>query len=170
MNAHSQLSGVHAEEPPDRGPHIGHSFIYINSHKNLVLKDSINVALFSSTLCPSPLLLPRFCFSHRCSLSGEDLNRQWQNPNPELHPTIYHTKSLLQYLAHIQRAPLVRRLINRTFFLSYWDILRIAASSFVWKVQRISQLLCNGGAGQPVQLHTLFGCMSTKLHINKSPH
>lgn len=45
--------------------------------------------------------------SHRCSLSGEDLNRQWQNPNPELHPTIFHTKSLLQYLAHIQRAPLV---------------------------------------------------------------
>uniref|UniRef100_H3DED1 Cytosolic carboxypeptidase 1 n=1 Tax=Tetraodon nigroviridis TaxID=99883 RepID=H3DED1_TETNG len=46
--------------------------------------------------------------NHRCSLSGEDLNRQWQNPNPELHPTIYHTKSLLQYLAHIQRAPLHR--------------------------------------------------------------
>ncbi|XP_041855885.1 cytosolic carboxypeptidase 1 isoform X3 [Melanotaenia boesemani] len=45
--------------------------------------------------------------NHRCSLSGEDLNRQWQNPNPELHPTIYHTKSLLQYLVHIQKAPLV---------------------------------------------------------------
>ncbi|XP_026177500.1 cytosolic carboxypeptidase 1 isoform X3 [Mastacembelus armatus] len=45
--------------------------------------------------------------NHRCSLSGEDLNRQWQSPNPELHPTIFHTKSLLQYLAHIQRAPLV---------------------------------------------------------------
>ncbi|XP_056232120.1 cytosolic carboxypeptidase 1 isoform X1 [Seriola aureovittata] len=45
--------------------------------------------------------------NHRCSLSGEDLNRQWQSPNPDLHPTIYHTKSLLQYLAHIQRAPLV---------------------------------------------------------------
>ncbi|XP_045890062.1 cytosolic carboxypeptidase 1 isoform X1 [Micropterus dolomieu] len=45
--------------------------------------------------------------NHRCSLSGEDLNRQWQYPNAELHPTIYHTKSLLQYLAHIQRAPLV---------------------------------------------------------------
>ncbi|XP_028269499.1 cytosolic carboxypeptidase 1 isoform X2 [Parambassis ranga] len=45
--------------------------------------------------------------NHRCSLSGEDLNRQWQSPNPELHPTIYHTKSLLQYLTQIQRAPLV---------------------------------------------------------------
>ncbi|KAM3867855.1 cytosolic carboxypeptidase 1 [Diretmus argenteus] len=45
--------------------------------------------------------------NHRCSLSGEDLNRQWQSPSLELHPTIYHTKSLLQYLAHVQRAPLV---------------------------------------------------------------
>ncbi|KAM9743726.1 cytosolic carboxypeptidase 1 isoform 2-T3 [Menidia menidia] len=45
--------------------------------------------------------------NHRCSLSGEDLNRQWLTPNPELHPTIYHTKSLLQYLAYIQKAPLV---------------------------------------------------------------
>lgn len=47
------------------------------------------------------------CFSHRCSLSGEDLNRQWLNPNAELHPTIYHTKGLLQYLSAMQRAPLV---------------------------------------------------------------
>ncbi|XP_068093227.1 cytosolic carboxypeptidase 1 isoform X2 [Hyperolius riggenbachi] len=45
--------------------------------------------------------------NHRCSLSGEDLNRQWQNPNKDLHPTIYHAKGLLQYLALIKRAPLV---------------------------------------------------------------
>uniref|UniRef100_A0AAY4BN15 Peptidase M14 domain-containing protein n=1 Tax=Denticeps clupeoides TaxID=299321 RepID=A0AAY4BN15_9TELE len=45
--------------------------------------------------------------SHRCSLSGEDLNRQWQNPSRDLHPTIYHTKGLLQYLSAQQRAPLV---------------------------------------------------------------
>ncbi|XP_064153171.1 cytosolic carboxypeptidase 1 isoform X2 [Anguilla rostrata] len=45
--------------------------------------------------------------NHRCSLSGEDLNRQWLNPNAELHPTIYHTKGLLQYLSAVQRAPLV---------------------------------------------------------------
>ncbi|XP_063050955.1 cytosolic carboxypeptidase 1 isoform X3 [Engraulis encrasicolus] len=45
--------------------------------------------------------------NHRCSLSGEDLNRQWQSPNLELHPTIYHAKGLLQYLNAIQRAPLV---------------------------------------------------------------
>ena len=45
--------------------------------------------------------------SHRCSLSGEDLNRQWQSPNPDLHPTIYHAKGLLQYLAAVKRLPLV---------------------------------------------------------------
>uniref|UniRef100_A0A8B9EPV5 Cytosolic carboxypeptidase 1 n=1 Tax=Anser cygnoides TaxID=8845 RepID=A0A8B9EPV5_ANSCY len=44
--------------------------------------------------------------NHRCSLSGEDLNRQWQNPNPDLHPTIYHAKGLLQYLAAIKHLPL----------------------------------------------------------------
>ncbi|KAJ8285431.1 hypothetical protein GJAV_G00026720 [Gymnothorax javanicus] len=45
--------------------------------------------------------------NHRSSLSGEDLNRQWLNPSAELHPTIYHTKGLLQYLSAIQRAPMV---------------------------------------------------------------
>ncbi|XP_076847678.1 cytosolic carboxypeptidase 1 isoform X2 [Brachyhypopomus gauderio] len=45
--------------------------------------------------------------NHRCSLSGEDLNRQWQNPSAELHPTIYHAKSLLQYLSAVGRSPLV---------------------------------------------------------------
>ncbi|XP_075455093.1 cytosolic carboxypeptidase 1 isoform X1 [Ascaphus truei] len=45
--------------------------------------------------------------NHRCSLSGEDLNRQWQYPNADLHPTVYHTKGLLQYLAAIRRVPLV---------------------------------------------------------------
>ncbi|XP_012892356.1 PREDICTED: cytosolic carboxypeptidase 1-like, partial [Dipodomys ordii] len=45
--------------------------------------------------------------NHRCSLSGEDLNRQWQSPHPDLHPTIYHAKGLLQYLAAVKRLPLV---------------------------------------------------------------
>ncbi|XP_041464945.1 cytosolic carboxypeptidase 1-like [Lytechinus variegatus] len=45
--------------------------------------------------------------SHRCSLSGEDLNRRWLLPIKELHPTIYHTKGLLQYLHLIERSPLV---------------------------------------------------------------
>ncbi|NXC41332.1 CBPC4 carboxypeptidase, partial [Penelope pileata] len=45
--------------------------------------------------------------NHRCSLSGDDLNRQWLKPNSQLHPTIYHTKGLLYYLRSIGRAPLV---------------------------------------------------------------
>ncbi|NWV34480.1 CBPC4 carboxypeptidase, partial [Grantiella picta] len=45
--------------------------------------------------------------NQRCSLSGDDLNRQWLTPNPQLHPTIYHTKGLLYYLCSIGRAPLV---------------------------------------------------------------
>ncbi|XP_051896233.1 LOW QUALITY PROTEIN: cytosolic carboxypeptidase 4 [Pristis pectinata] len=44
---------------------------------------------------------------HRCSLSGEDLNRQWSEPSPDLHPTIYHTKGLLSYMKSIGRTPLV---------------------------------------------------------------
>ncbi|XP_067873731.1 cytosolic carboxypeptidase 4 [Heterodontus francisci] len=44
---------------------------------------------------------------HRCSLSGEDLNRQWSEPNPDLHPTIYHTKGLLSYMRSIGKTPLV---------------------------------------------------------------
>jgi len=36
--------------------------------------------------------------SHRCNLSGTDLNRQWIRPSASLHPTIYHTKALIQYM------------------------------------------------------------------------
>lgn len=36
--------------------------------------------------------------SHRCSLAGVDLNRVWDEPSPDLHPTIFHTKGIIQYL------------------------------------------------------------------------
>ncbi|KAJ8412935.1 hypothetical protein AAFF_G00105170 [Aldrovandia affinis] len=45
--------------------------------------------------------------THRCSLNGEDLNRQWMKPDPALSPTIYHTKGFLYYLSSIGRTPLV---------------------------------------------------------------
>ncbi|XP_051545633.1 cytosolic carboxypeptidase 4-like [Myxocyprinus asiaticus] len=45
--------------------------------------------------------------NNRCSLSGEDLNRQWLKPDPNFSPTIYHTKGFLYYLNSIGRTPLV---------------------------------------------------------------
>ncbi|KAM4749036.1 cytosolic carboxypeptidase 4 [Rhinophrynus dorsalis] len=45
--------------------------------------------------------------NHRCSLNGDDLNRQWVSPKSNLQPTIYHLKGLLYYLNSINRTPLV---------------------------------------------------------------
>lgn len=45
--------------------------------------------------------------NHRCSLSGEDLNRQWLSPSAHLQPTIYHAKGLLYHLSSIGRSPVV---------------------------------------------------------------
>lgn len=45
--------------------------------------------------------------NHRCSLRGEDLNRQWLCPQVHLQPTIYHAKGLLQYLSSTGRGPVV---------------------------------------------------------------
>ncbi|KAK4467811.1 hypothetical protein MN116_008736 [Schistosoma mekongi] len=44
---------------------------------------------------------------HRCSISGKDLNRHWINPSPLIHPTIYHSKMLLQLLAICERSPYI---------------------------------------------------------------
>ncbi|XP_075248917.1 cytosolic carboxypeptidase 1-like isoform X4 [Convolutriloba macropyga] len=45
--------------------------------------------------------------NYRSSLTGQDLNRVWLNPSPELHPTIYHTKGLLHYLSITGRKPFI---------------------------------------------------------------
>lgn len=39
--------------------------------------------------------------SHRCGLTGEDLNRRWTNPNRIAHPSIYHTKGLFEYIRRV---------------------------------------------------------------------
>ncbi|XP_022526344.1 cytosolic carboxypeptidase 1 isoform X1 [Astyanax mexicanus] len=84
-----------------------------------VMKGTLEFLVSSSPLAQSlresfifkivPMLNPDGVINgnHRCSLSGEDLNRQWLNPSAELHPTIYYAKSLLQYLTAIGRTPLV---------------------------------------------------------------
>jgi hypothetical protein len=45
----------------------------------------------------------KFCFrfSHRCGLTGEDLNRRWRDPNGLIHPEIFHTKGLLSYVKQV---------------------------------------------------------------------
>nr|XP_056722075.1 cytosolic carboxypeptidase 4 [Euleptes europaea] len=45
--------------------------------------------------------------NQRCSLSGDDLNRQWLKPSATLQPTIYHSKGLLYYLRSLGRVPVV---------------------------------------------------------------
>ncbi|CAI4227634.1 unnamed protein product [Auanema sp. JU1783] len=39
--------------------------------------------------------------SHRCSLAGVDLNRVWDKPNRTLHPEIFHSKGIIQYLTDV---------------------------------------------------------------------
>ncbi|CAK1540157.1 unnamed protein product [Leptosia nina] len=43
--------------------------------------------------------------NHRCGLTNEDLNRRWSKPNPVLHPSIYHTKGLIEYLVRVWKKP-----------------------------------------------------------------
>jgi len=42
---------------------------------------------------------------HRCDLTNQDLNRQWSHPNQQLHPSIYHTKGLLEYCVRMLKKP-----------------------------------------------------------------
>ena len=37
----------------------------------------------------------------RCGLTGEDLNRRWQDPHAKLHPVIYHSKGLISYIKQV---------------------------------------------------------------------
>ncbi|XP_066920807.1 cytosolic carboxypeptidase 1-like [Clytia hemisphaerica] len=44
---------------------------------------------------------------HRCSLTGQDLNRQWKHPDPILHPSIYHVKTLIQSMTAAGKKPML---------------------------------------------------------------
>lgn len=56
-----------------------------------------------------PMLNPDGCIngSHRSSLAGTDLNRQWKNPSRVLSPTIFWTKLLYRFLLKLNRTPLL---------------------------------------------------------------
>lgn len=43
--------------------------------------------------------------NYRTSLAGCDLNRNWSNPDPVSHPTIYHTKELVKRLNKVDFLP-----------------------------------------------------------------
>ncbi|KAI4572764.1 hypothetical protein MJG53_012602 [Ovis ammon polii x Ovis aries] len=67
-------------------------------------------SIYLDKYSPAPTLSPvtKMCSEcHRCSLRGEDLNRQWLSPSAHLQPTIYHAKGLLHYLGSIGRRPTV---------------------------------------------------------------
>ncbi|CAB4062986.1 AGTPBP1 [Lepeophtheirus salmonis] len=44
--------------------------------------------------------------SHRCGLTGEDLNRQWMSPSFERHPSIFHSKGLIDFCHRVLEKPL----------------------------------------------------------------
>uniref|UniRef100_A0A914XTX5 Cytosolic carboxypeptidase 1 n=1 Tax=Plectus sambesii TaxID=2011161 RepID=A0A914XTX5_9BILA len=74
------------------------SFLLSNAQKAIDLRERFIFKLV-------PMLNPDGVIngSHRCSLVGQDLNRQWDNPSSVLHPTVYHTKGLLQWLVDVQK-------------------------------------------------------------------
>lgn len=45
--------------------------------------------------------------SHRCSLAGLDLNRQWKSPSKILTPTVFNLKLLWSFLTKLNEAPVI---------------------------------------------------------------
>uniref|UniRef100_A0A8C6T7B5 Cytosolic carboxypeptidase 1 n=1 Tax=Neogobius melanostomus TaxID=47308 RepID=A0A8C6T7B5_9GOBI len=80
-----------------------------------VMKGTLEFLMGSSPLANSlresyifkivPMLNPDGVINgnHRCSLSGEDLNRQWQSPNLELHPPSTTLRVFCDYHGHSRK-------------------------------------------------------------------
>lgn len=45
--------------------------------------------------------------SHRCSLAGVDLNRQWKTPSRLLSPTVFWTKLMYRFIVKLNKQPLL---------------------------------------------------------------
>ena len=43
--------------------------------------------------------------NYRCSLAGVDLNRVWDKPQREVHPTVFHARRLLEALCDAGARP-----------------------------------------------------------------
>ncbi|XP_035702835.1 cytosolic carboxypeptidase 1 isoform X2 [Folsomia candida] len=84
------------------------------SNANWVMKGILEFLLFGKT-SHVQALLKKYVFKivpmlnvegvingcHRCGLTSEDLNRCWKMPSEILHPTIFHTKMLIEYCCKI---------------------------------------------------------------------
>lgn len=73
------------------------SFIVEGIIRYLVSDESIAISLRNRFVFKIvPMLNPDGVIvgNYRCSLSGNDLNRQWKNPSPKLHPEIYAVKEM----------------------------------------------------------------------------
>ncbi|VDK40487.1 unnamed protein product [Dibothriocephalus latus] len=56
---------------------------------------------FIQTTHTSVTLINKFNSSCRCSLLGKDLNRQYQNPNEDAFPELFHMKSVVRSLSKL---------------------------------------------------------------------
>ena len=57
--------------------------------------------------------------SHRCSMAGVDLNRQWKDPCRIFSPTIFWAKLLLKFLVKLNRIPMVLELVLFKFIIGF---------------------------------------------------
>ena len=107
-------------------PYLSKEYIVLTSrvhpgeaNASWMIKNIIEVLLSNNTIAVElrskfifkivPMLNPDGVIygNTRCNLLGFDLNRQWLDPSPNLHPTIFFTKELIQRLIQIGKQPLV---------------------------------------------------------------
>jgi len=58
--------------------------------------------------------------NYRCNLAGFDLNRHWKHPSPELHPTIFAHKTMVQQLCRCVSMPVPSKMHVHLFLPPTW--------------------------------------------------
>ena len=77
--------------------------IFFSKFKNVPFSNfriCISILLHCDICTIFPCKTMIFLYS-RCGLTGEDLNRRWQDPHAKLHPVIYHSKGLISYIKQV---------------------------------------------------------------------
>ncbi|VVC94893.1 unnamed protein product, partial [Leptidea sinapis] len=90
-------------------------YVYDSGLNSCLAVDRVSIQMLMITSMNMSILISRqpscfvtimsVCCSHRCGLTNEDLNRRWCKPSPVLHPSIYHTKGLIEYLVRVWKKP-----------------------------------------------------------------